>query len=206
MTVEKVENEIRVSVRGSLYVLVKQGRELLEANDFILLTGIGNSIPKVVAAIEVLKRSQKGIHQYLNLGNTTLVDENEDDDKTTVERVVTYIRVVLSKGANNKHTGFHQTPVPAEDVLDDEGIEKMIKDAQGPSRSRKGKGKKKSAKPVAETQSKDSKTEKKSRKGKGKRSNKEGAENKGEKTEKPRRSRNRKEKDERSPRSPKVTV
>merc|ERR1719261_1671328 len=177
-TVEKDENEIRVTAVGSVSAYVSRATKVYGelAQSKVEISATGNALTKAVTLAEVCKRRFKGLHQITDLGSQEIVDEYEPKeeglDKVTETRNIPYISITLSKEPLDTSDKGYQAPIDESLVkeIDAEDIGKPRGRGRGRGKGRgkgksKGKGK---GKGKAEPEGKGKGKEEPEPKGKGK--------------------------------------
>jgi DNA-binding protein len=130
-------NEILVSNRADRKELIKQGIDLLEKNDEIIFSAIGQSIANLVLVVEVIKvRSTVPLYQRSALETHTFEAEKDDDRG---ERKVPKFRVVLSKKELGAVKGqFTQKPYTEEQITAIKSVKAEDQQEDGEGNNRRG--------------------------------------------------------------------
>ncbi len=113
-------NEVRVSMKAPIGRLIAESISKVSAAEVgqsVILTGLGNAIPKLIEVIEAVKRKIGFLHQLNELTYLTLGQGEDDDNEELKEsdkkkRGVEQLKIVLSKNALDKNSVGYQKPAP----------------------------------------------------------------------------------------------
>jgi len=100
---KSTENEIRLSARRkpNPYIIRAAALFLEKKLDYIVLKGLGNTIPTALLVAEVLRRRIKGLHQINTIKNTVVEDKFEPKeeglDTVILKRTLSLLEIKLCK-------------------------------------------------------------------------------------------------------------